>query len=290
LQDEVAILRDRLSLSLGTKIEANPFTGAEVQPSFRLLWRPTQRQTLWSAVSRAIRSPSPFEAAVQLNLAAYPIGPETVALLQLVGNGKMRSEELLAYEVGYRVRPHNRVGIDVASFFNRYHRLSACELGTPVLSGGILTTPYLLGNNLDGRSYGIEVAATYNVVSRWTLRGTYSWLHARTLGNRSHPGAQPLLDLEAGPQHWFNVRSSLSLPHEVNLATSVFYNGAEVSGALKHYTRLDTQVSWAPARGWELSVIGQNLLRPSHQEFVAWDQGVPELVRRSIFARIVHRF
>lgn len=290
LQDEVTLIRKRLSLSFGAKIESNAFTGTEVQPSVRLLWRPASRQTLWSAVSRAIRSPNLFENAVQFNMAAFPIGPAEVELLQLVGNPKMRSEELLAYEVGYRVRPHDRVGLDVAGFFNRYHRLSACEVGTPALSGGILTIPYLLGNNLDGRSYGIEVAATYNVVRRWTLRGTYSWLHARTLANSSHPTAQSLLDLEAGPQHWFNVRSSLSLPHEVNLATSVFYSGAQVSGALNHYTRLDTQVAWAPARGWELSITGQNLLRPSHQEFIAWDQGVPELARRSIFARIVHRF
>ena len=52
-QDEIR-LRDRLSLTLGTKLLRTNFTGtgAELEPSARLLWTPTERQTVWSAFTR----------------------------------------------------------------------------------------------------------------------------------------------------------------------------------------------------------------------------------------------
>ena len=57
VQDEIA-LRTDVTLTLGTKVEHNDYTGFEVQPSGRLQWNVTPKQTLWAAVSRAVRTPS----------------------------------------------------------------------------------------------------------------------------------------------------------------------------------------------------------------------------------------
>src|SRR3989442_5152609 len=57
-QDEIALVKDRLHLTLGAKIEHNEYTGFEYQPSGRLAWKVTQRQTVWGAISRAVRTPS----------------------------------------------------------------------------------------------------------------------------------------------------------------------------------------------------------------------------------------
>ena len=59
LQDDIALRPDRWILTLGAKLEHNDFSGFELQPNARLLWRPAESHTLWSAVSRAVRSPLP---------------------------------------------------------------------------------------------------------------------------------------------------------------------------------------------------------------------------------------
>ena len=60
-QDEIALRRDSLRLTVGTKFERNAFSGTEIQPTVRLLWAPAQRHSAWTAVSRAVRVPSRSE-------------------------------------------------------------------------------------------------------------------------------------------------------------------------------------------------------------------------------------
>jgi iron complex outermembrane receptor protein len=57
IQDEIELPR-RMYLTLGTKLEHNDYTGFEIQPSARVSWRASELDTLWSAVSRAVRTPS----------------------------------------------------------------------------------------------------------------------------------------------------------------------------------------------------------------------------------------
>ena len=57
-QDEIMLMPDRLWFILGSKIEHNDFTGYEIQPNGRLLFRPVDTQTVWASVSRAVRTPS----------------------------------------------------------------------------------------------------------------------------------------------------------------------------------------------------------------------------------------
>src|SRR6185437_13050187 len=52
LQDELR-LGQAWSLTLGSKVEHNDYTGFEVEPNVRLQWAVTPSQTLWSAISRA---------------------------------------------------------------------------------------------------------------------------------------------------------------------------------------------------------------------------------------------
>jgi len=56
-QDEIA-LQSNLSMTVGTKIERNNYTGFEFEPDIRLSWMLSSQQALWAAVSRAVRTPS----------------------------------------------------------------------------------------------------------------------------------------------------------------------------------------------------------------------------------------
>jgi iron complex outermembrane recepter protein len=58
VQDEMVLVKDRLNLTVGTKVEHNSYTGVEFQPSGRIMWKIDRRQMAWGAVSRAVRTPS----------------------------------------------------------------------------------------------------------------------------------------------------------------------------------------------------------------------------------------
>ncbi|MDX1779608.1 MAG: TonB-dependent receptor plug domain-containing protein, partial [Thermodesulfobacteriota bacterium] len=57
-QDEIVLVDDKLNLILGAKVEHNHYTGFEIQPSGRLLWKPHPNHTWWAAVSRSVKTPN----------------------------------------------------------------------------------------------------------------------------------------------------------------------------------------------------------------------------------------
>lgn len=52
LQDEIAMVRDRVWLTLGSKLEHNAYSGFALQPNVRLLWIFRPHQTFWRANSQ----------------------------------------------------------------------------------------------------------------------------------------------------------------------------------------------------------------------------------------------
>jgi len=121
IHDEIALNGDNLKLFVGTKIEHNESTGLEVQPSVRLFWKPTDDQEVWTAASRAVRTPSIANEDVRLPIAVMPGMPATVIVV--MGSDDFDSEDLLAYELGYRCRPWDWLSLDVAAFFHDYDNL-----------------------------------------------------------------------------------------------------------------------------------------------------------------------
>jgi iron complex outermembrane receptor protein len=112
-QDEIA-LGNRLRLTLGTKLEHNDYTDFEFQPSVRLAWQVNDRQTLWAAVSRAVRTPSRLDR----DLVILP-GPN------------FNSEVVRAYELGYRGQATERLSFSVSAFYNDYDDLRSVEPPIP---------------------------------------------------------------------------------------------------------------------------------------------------------------
>ena len=104
VENQFTVVPERLFFTAGTKLENNSFSGFEVQPSGRLLWTPSKRQTVWAAVTRAVRTPSRVEDGFSFTALLNPTLPLYV---RLVGDAKFTPEQLLGYELGYRrtVRP-----------------------------------------------------------------------------------------------------------------------------------------------------------------------------------------
>ena len=61
VQDEIGLVDKRLALIVGTKLLRTNFTGIAPEPSARLLWTPSENQTIWAAFTHALRTPSDSE-------------------------------------------------------------------------------------------------------------------------------------------------------------------------------------------------------------------------------------
>ena len=74
IQDDITLIDNRLHWVIGSKFEHNGYTGFEVQPNTRLIWTPSNIQSVWGAVSRSVRTPSRGETDIQANYTVIPPG------------------------------------------------------------------------------------------------------------------------------------------------------------------------------------------------------------------------
>ena len=214
VQDQITVVEDRLFFTTGSKFEHNDFTGFEVQPSVRLLWMPTQRQSVWAAVSRAVRTPSINED--QLRAALLPVfpAPGVTVFPRLTANRDFESEEVVAYEIGYRVQATTALSVDFALFYNVYDDLRVLvpqPLTSEGLPPGQSFLPLQWQNRMEGETYGVEVAATWQATDWWRLYGAYTFLDMQL---HSQPGLGSSAEAAEGqsPVHQVYLQSSWDLP------------------------------------------------------------------------------
>jgi iron complex outermembrane recepter protein len=260
-QDEIGLVKDRLHLTLGSKVEHNEYTDFEFQPSVRLAWRATGRQTLWAAASRAVRTPSRLDRDI------------------LPGRDFV-SEELLAYELGYRLQAAERLSLSVATFYHDYDDIRSVEFGTSVT----------LGNGQEGESYGLESTARYRVTDRWHLQAGLSELRVEI---RPKPGStDPSFGKgeAADSRHHLFARSFLDLPGRLELDAGYRYVSriTNPNVATPGYSELDVRLAWRPVERLELSITGQNLLHKRHAEFGA--TGLEQFIKRGVYTKAMWGF
>ena len=296
VQDEIALKPDRIFLTFGSKLENNYFSGFDIDPSARVAWTPNKNNTFWAAVSRAGRTPSRREEDADINVAVFP-GPGGVpAELTLLGNPAEKSEQVVAYEAGYRAQPKGPFSADLAAFFNTYTNLATTEPGSPFLvvnpPPSHLVFPLVWGNEMHGTTVGIEVSGNWKVNDHWMLSPGYALLQMHLHTDPTSQDTTTLADTEgSSPRHQAQLRSHLKLPWRFVWDASAYFVERLPAQQVPSYTRLDTQFSRQLGEGLELSVVGQNLLRDHHLE--SNDQLTslnPTQMKRSAYAKIVWRF
>ncbi len=293
IQDEVK-LTPSVSLTLGSKVEHNAYTGIEFEPSAQLVWSPSARQTVWASAARAIRQPSWLDAEARLDLATFPLEGGGFALLQLRGSHTVEAERLLDFEVGYRTQASKRLSLDFTAFGSHYGRLPTQEPDTPYFTldpaPPHLVLPYFFRNLAYANNYGGEVFASWNVTSRWQLSPGFSFLQMKTGLDPSSRDTSAQASVGYSPKHQAQLRSTLDLPHRLEWDTSAYFVGALRYGPVPSYTRLDTRLGWRVGESLEFSVAGQNLLTPRHIEFGDGIQVHVTQVERSIVGKVTWRF
>ncbi len=286
LQAQLPLFDDRLVLTAGSKIERNDYSGWEIQPSGRLSWSPLEGHTFWGAVSRAVRSPSRFFDDAKLRIvipaAGFPL------IFEQVGNRALEAEELLAYEVGYRLHVERTFSLDIALFSNHYEdQIAQAPLLAPPPPGVALQTQYINGE--EAHSYGLELSSRWQVLERWRLDLSYSFIDIDRHLAVSGVGAPLATTDRKTPSHQAVLRSQLELPLDLELDTTLFYTSTINSLDVPGYLRVDLRLGWEPFEGVELSLTAENLFDKDHLEWIG-AEAPSTRVPRSVHARATVRF
>jgi iron complex outermembrane receptor protein len=294
VRDEIGLVRNRLSLTLGTKLLKTNYTGLELQPTARLLWTPSTGQSLWAAFTHAVRTPSAAERAFYLS-GFIGFGPGGIPYFaRFNANPDFGSEQLNGYELGYRRLLWSRVYFSVTGFYNHYHDLFSEDIvGAPYLETTPAPVHYLLpaefGNGLLGTTKGLEFAPEWNPTSFWQLRASYSYLQMNLTRspNSLDVGTASIIE-GSSPHHEASVQSGFDLTKSLNLDLTYRYVSALRAQMVKPYSTGDVRFGWKLRPSLEFSVVGRNLFQPYHFEFAS-DPGPIVGIRRSVYAEVTWR-
>ena len=290
LQNDIALIPERLRLTLGSKLEKPHFGGTELQPNVRLLWTPNGSHSVWLAASRASRTPSRGETESRIAVTLVPSTPPLQVVT--VPNPDLEAEKLTAYEIGYRTLLTNRLSLDIAAFSNRYSDQSQWSVGAPEF----LATPVLhariplayVNAGSETRTRGVEIVADWRPLDWMRLEASHTWLRVNAPApdgvNTYVAGTSPtrqyalrwMMDLSANTQFDFWLRRVGKLKSQ--------------DQEIRAYTELDIRLGYAVNKNLDLSLVGQNLLDRRHAEFSETSIIPVSYIPRSVYAKATWKF
>ncbi len=281
-QDEISFLKNRLFFIIGSKFEKNEYTGFELQPGARLLWKINDKHRLWASVSKAVRIPSRIEVSATIKIHAFDSGkfpglipgaPSGIpVILRFLPVPHKENIKLIAYETGYRFMKNDVFSMDLALFFNNYKDIRGTII--PPLPEGLTydgTAFYYdlaFANNLDACTYGGELSL--NFIHKDTVRCNlgYSFIETDFKDNRDYGSSKHQVSLRAGfnPMPYLSIDAWLRYVDKIKTISTLegtpFYD-------IDPYTSLDLRIGWDIRKNITLSVVGQNLLKKDNLEFAA---------------------
>lgn len=294
IQDEIHLVDDRLIATFGVKWEHNDFTGNEWQPSAKLLWKVKENHSLWTSVSRAVRTPSIVEDSGSVVLASYPT-PAGTGTFELNGNNDFESEVVYAYEAGYRWQTSATLSTDIALFYNDYDSLYN------IRPSSISRTATTFGNEAAATSYGLDAALKWRPKEWISLDLTYSYLNFDL-----DQAGSTALDLSSSvlattsPKNQFGVRSSFDITKQWEVNGWLRYQDDTTSRSssqlyeteipVDSFFVLDVNVIWKPRPNLEIMVAGQNLLNTDQLQYAAEAISPPTEVARGVYGKITWSF
>ena len=308
IQDEITLVPDRWHATLSARFENNEFTGDEIQPNARIIFTPDAEQSLWAAISRTIRTPAIVEVdARAYGLSKMPYPGQQDVFTAFSGNDKLKSETLLAYELGYRRMFSEDLTVDTTIFLNHYKDLVASRQGScqklhlspgaqqpplcqPVNSTSFSYFPATIDNVMKGDVYGFEVAADWQAMDNWMLKLSYSFiqmdLHS-TIKDTVTTRMESVFETMTA-KHNVSLMSHHDFPDNWELDLWLRYRDSLrsvspfMTADLRIAKRLDS---------FEFAIVGQNLLDSQHLEYLDTRTSIATTeVPRSIYGQIIWRY
>jgi iron complex outermembrane receptor protein len=270
VQDDMVVSSD-ITATIGSKFEVNDYTGLEVQPTVRLRWVIDSSTLLWGAISRAVRLPTRLDTDIRITSAGRVV---------IAGNPDFESEQVVAYEAGYRVLPASSVSLDIALFHQRYDDLRTQELGLPVL----------VGNGLNARTSGIELLGRVQPSEGVRFTGSYAYLKQRlTLDPDSRDitgGRTEAID----PAHQLLGQVRINLPRDIELDGMLRWTSELPAPGTPSYAEASVRLGWRISPRAEISLVGRDLLHDSHLEFASPTSSARTMLERAAIARMTFTF
>ena len=287
VQDEINIIDDLLWLTLGSKIEHNDYTGVEIQPNARILWRPGERHSVWASVARAVRTPSRMEDSGKIiqGIIPFPVYTE----ISLNGSPEYDVEKLIAWETGYRYAAGANFSADISLFYNRYTDLGG------IVQGENWWSMYF-ANNVKGNTYGMEVAVTWQPMEWMETEFTYSCLQMDITGDAY---SKKMME-DTSPSHQAGLRLGIDLTKTLRLNLWARYTGKikfldftntdRYLHVIDDTVSLDANIRWRINGNIDFTVAGQNLLDGDFMAYGSDSYLTPIEIQRTLYAKITWRF
>jgi iron complex outermembrane receptor protein len=272
-QDTIS-LSPALKLTIGVKLEDEPYAGAQAMPNVRLAWKFSDNALLWGAISRAVRSPTP----VDTNLNEF-VGPVDF----LAGSTGFHPETLTAYELGTRIQATTNASFSISTYYDAYDDLRTIDPGTAAAP-----LPLRFGNLMTGDVYGVELWGDFQVTDWWRLSPGFDALHESLRFLSGSLSAVGLAFTADDPGQQASLNSIMNFGHGLTWDADLREVAKLPHPGVPGYTELDTSLGWAINDTWRVSLTGDNLLHASHQEFL--EDGESTEVPRSVFAQATMRF
>ena len=274
IQDEIMLVKDHLHFTIGSKLEHNSYTDFEYQPNGRLNWTVNNKHSIWTSVSRAVRTPARIDRDFSLFL--------TPELPFISGNDNFASEKMIAYELGWRATPLKTLSFSLSSFYNTYDDIRSVEPGPPPFN-----IPVTFGNGVKGKTYGVELSVTTQLTDWWNIKGGYTFLKKDLSVKEGSKDTNEGTAESDDPENQLIVQSRVKLPARFELGTILRYVDHLPKPFVPHYFGLDVRIGWKLSESLELNIIGQNLLDKQHPEFVPSSPS-PREIQRSIYGKITY--
>lgn len=300
-QDDISLIPELLTLTLGSKFEKYDNDGLKPLPNARLMWTPDDNQTLWVSASKAIRTPSLIDNNGTIRALLPPeftingSGLPRPGFVEVMG--RSTSEQLWAYEIGWKQRLAPGLTLDTTAYYNDYSRLRAgsfdtnstrclpsynvslpaglppyaeCYLPVP-LPNQYLLLPATLTNDFSGRSYGLEAWLDWQASRqhRWQANVTRYAMSLNSAATNVYSWDSP----DSSPKWTGSLRWSYTPDRRTELDVVARHVGALrdvlFGQSVPSYTALDMRWAWSSAPGVQWSVTGRNLMTSRHLEFIS---------------------
>ncbi len=284
-QDEFRPWRP-LIFTIGSKFEYNDYSGFEFEPNGRVSWLINKRNTLWGSVSRAVRTPTRFDRDVRVSAV---VNPTPLTAISYRGDPSFDSEDLVAYEMGYRTQPTRRFYLTTAGFYNVYNNLQSIEPGPIFVETDPMpahtVVPAYLQNKLNGETYGFQISPELQVTDWCKFQAGYSYFHMKLHLDNDSLDTVSIASERNNPSNQFIFRGSFNLPYKFEFDGTFRYVDNLPNLDIASYAVADARVGWRGIRHVNLELIGQNLFETHHAEFRPGNE-----VERGVYGRATWDF
>jgi len=291
IQDEIP-LHETVKLTIGSKFEYNNYTQFEIEPGLRLSWRPAENHAVWFSVARAVRTPAQSDDDLRFGYLSFQPTPAPT-LIRVSGSHDFESEDMTSLELGYRVQPHESVTFDLALFNNWYDNLRSSETGAPDFSlfPPLIQVPLTLGNKMNGKTWGAELAVAWQPLEGIRFQGGYTHFRMNLKLDSDSTDQGSLRAEKNDPRNQAFLRTMVDLVKDVQLDLIGRYVSRLESPGVHSYTEMDARIGWKILPTLEVDLVGQNLLHESH--FESGDSSFADhasQVPRGVYASLTWKF